>query len=150
MDFDAPQLASLAILSLSGKGSNDGVLDVIEYYNALFDRYFITSFGPEIDALDAGLIAGWTRTGRHFAAYPPGTGGANPVCRFYLPPALGNAHFFSASPEECAFVRAIFAGSIEESAEVMDYGIVRGTVDHERMPGDDRCADISRLEPWGR
>jgi hypothetical protein len=29
----------------------------------------------------------------------------------------------SASPEECAFVKAIFAGAIEESAEAMDLGV---------------------------
>ncbi len=120
LTFDAPQLASLAVLSLSGTGDEVLTVDVIEYYSAVIDRYFNTSFAPEIDALDAGLIAGWTRTGRHFAAYPPGTAGANPVCRIYIPPARGNSHLLSASPEECAFVTAIFTGAIEESAEAMD------------------------------
>ncbi len=120
LTFDAPQLASLAVLSLSGIGNEVLTVDVIEYYSAVIDRYFNTSFAPEIDALDAGLIAGWTRTGRHFAAYPPATAGANPVCRIYIPPARGNSHLLSASPEECAFVTAIFAGAIEESAEAMD------------------------------
>jgi hypothetical protein len=31
-----------------------------------------------------------------------------PVCRFYIPPAYGDSHFFSASPAECAQVQVRF------------------------------------------
>ena len=27
--------------------------------------------------------------------------GTSPVCRFYIPPALGNSHFFGRGPAEC-------------------------------------------------
>jgi hypothetical protein len=70
----------------------------IEFYHAGFDHYFVTQLAAEIDALDSGQTAGWTRTGRGFAIFtgsPPGT--FSPVCRFYIPPEHGDSHFFSAS-----------------------------------------------------
>jgi len=81
----------------------------IEFYNAALDHYFISDLAPDIDALDSGRIAGWTRTGesfRVFATQATGGAGVNPVCRFYIPPAHGNSHFFSASPAECAAIQA--------------------------------------------
>ncbi|HLW11330.1 MAG TPA: glycosyl hydrolase, partial [Casimicrobiaceae bacterium] len=75
---------------------------VVEYYNATLDHYFITPLADEIDALDSGHIVGWTRTGLVFdASSSPGDGLAA-VCRFYIPPAHGDSHFFSALPAECA------------------------------------------------
>ena len=49
-------------------------------------------------------MPGWARTGQSFRVFPSqasGGAGVNPVCRFYIPPAHGNSHFFSASPAEC-------------------------------------------------
>ena len=77
----------------------------VEYYNASLDHYFISDLQPDIDALDTGRFPGWTRTAqsfRVFASQASGGPGVNPVCRFYIPPAHGNSHFFSASPAECA------------------------------------------------
>ena len=76
----------------------------VEYYHRGFDHYFVTQIADEIAALDEGRIAGWTRTGRGFAVFASAAGGANPVCRFYIPPQHGNSHFYSASPAECAIV----------------------------------------------
>ena len=79
----------------------------VEYHHAGLDHYFISSLQQEIDTLDAGRIAGWVRTGQSFKVFPSqasGGAGANPVCRFYIPPAHGNSHFFSASPAECNLV----------------------------------------------
>src|SRR5207249_9921491 len=79
----------------------------VEYYNIGLDHYFISDLQPDIDALDSGRIAGWTRTGQIFKVFPSqasGGAGVNPVCRFYIPPVHGNSHFFSASPAECATV----------------------------------------------
>jgi len=86
---------------------------VIEYYNATLDHYFVTMSQPDIDALDSGRIAGWTRTGYAFGTWinrfqlatsetdlPPLD--SMPVCRLYIPPTEGDSHFFSASPAECA------------------------------------------------
>jgi len=101
---------------------------VVEYYHAVFDHYFITSLPAEIEALDSGQITGWSRTGRGFLAANPGTvfpeSPPRPVCRFYIPPQHGDSHFFSASPDECAAVRAKigvdpnYSGYIEESPSV--------------------------------
>ncbi|MCC6196276.1 MAG: exo-alpha-sialidase, partial [Burkholderiales bacterium] len=96
---------------------------VVEYYHAGFDHYFITSSAEEIDALDSGRTRGWSRTGRAFeavSAYFPGLE-PNPVCRFHIPPQHGDSHFFSASPAECAAIRAKigvdpnYSGYIEET-----------------------------------
>jgi len=71
----------------------------------------------EIDALDSGRVAGWTRTGKSFAVFPSlaaGNGTANPVCRILIPPPT-NSHFFSASPSECAAALASFPGLQKET-----------------------------------
>jgi hypothetical protein len=80
---------------------------VVEYYDAVRDHYFISSLAPDIDALDTQRIPGWTRTGQTFEVYPSqesGGPGAQPACRFYIPPQSGDSHFFSASTAECAAV----------------------------------------------
>jgi hypothetical protein len=96
----------------------------VEYYSATLDHYFISDLAPDIDALDSGRIPGWSRTGQSFDVFPAPPGGStvNPVCRFYIPPAHGNSHFFSASPAECAAVAQKtltdpnFSGYVEETA----------------------------------
>ncbi|MEO8484950.1 MAG: S8 family peptidase [Betaproteobacteria bacterium] len=77
-------------------------VQVIEFYNPSLDHYFIAATSqPDVFALDSGAIPGWTRTGRTFNAYPSGESGLSGVCRFYIPPAKGNSHFYSVSAEEC-------------------------------------------------
>jgi photosystem II stability/assembly factor-like uncharacterized protein len=84
-------------------------IPVIEYYAQSLDHYFMaTEAQPDIAALDSGAIPGWVRTGQTFRAFPGPTLGASPLCRFYIPPAYGDSHFFSASPAECARVQARF------------------------------------------
>lgn len=107
----------------------------VEYYSAMLDHYFISDLAPDIDALDTGRIPGWSRTGQAFDVFPaaPGGSAANPVCRFYIPPAHGNSHFFSASPAECATVAQKtltdpnFSGYVEETADAF-YIALPGTV----------------------
>ena len=91
----------------------------IEYYNAALDHYFTSALAADIAALDSGALKGWTRTGLSFGAYLEPAAGASPVCRFYLPPANGDSHFYSASPAECADVRAKFPTFVYEAADVM-------------------------------
>jgi len=75
---------------------------VVEYYNADLDHYFITWAPGEIDKLDAGVeIQGWKRTGQEFNAYAIPQVGTSAVCRFYIPPLLGNSHFFGRGEVEC-------------------------------------------------
>ena len=51
------------------------LVEVIEYYNASVDHYFITAIPQEIANLDGGLAPGWTRTGLSFLAFASGSGG---------------------------------------------------------------------------
>lgn len=95
---------------------------VIEFYNTEQDHYFITSSTQEIMDLDTGVHAGWLRTGVSFKAYVASGAGASPVCRFYIPAALGDSHFYSASPAECDQTRARFPGFTLESANVFGIG----------------------------
>ncbi len=69
--------------------------DVVEYYNATLDHYFMTLLDVEVAALDAGVFSGWTRTSLSFKAWPLAADGTSPVCRFYMPPARGDSHFYS-------------------------------------------------------
>lgn len=96
-------------------------LDAVEYYNAGLDHYFVTASADEIAKLDAGVFAGWQRTGYSFAVVDPATPvtGSVPVCRFYGVPAAGlDSHFYSASAVECDAVRTRFPGVwVEESVD---------------------------------
>jgi len=78
----------------------------VEWRNAALDHYFISDRAPDIDALDSGRIAGWSRTGQSFKVWPRAGVGRSPVCRFYIPPQHGDSHFFSASPAECSTIAA--------------------------------------------
>src|SRR5262245_21560060 len=97
-------------------------VEVIEYYDAGLDHYFITADPVEIYILDAGILQGWVRTGYEFPAYSTDSVGAgwSPVCRLYGLTASGlDSHFYSASPAECAAVLARFASSwVLESSDV--------------------------------
>ncbi|MEP7180833.1 MAG: hypothetical protein ABI886_01445 [Betaproteobacteria bacterium] len=73
----------------------------------------------EIAALDGGRFPGWARTGATFKAAADTAGSANPVCRFYIGPTLGDSHFFSASPIECAATAAAFPSLVLETPAAM-------------------------------
>ena len=100
-------------------GEASGTADVIEYYNAGFDHYFISSLPADIEALDSGKFKGWARTGKTFKTYPAPNAAATPVCRFYLPPAFGDSHFYGRSPAECVATAEKFPGFVLESPNVM-------------------------------
>ena len=92
--------AGYYVLTLSGDAA---VTDrVVEYYHAGLDHYFITWMPNEIAILDAGTqIRGWTRTGHSFKTYTTPQAGTSPVCRYYIPPELGDSHFFGRGTVEC-------------------------------------------------
>jgi hypothetical protein len=114
-----------AILSIDHRGNAAAVSPfaaaVVEYYNAPLDHYFMTADSAEIHLLDAGNFAGWQRTGAQLTAYRERVDGTSPVCRFYIPPALGDSHFYSASPAECADVHARFPAFVYESADLFSF-----------------------------
>jgi hypothetical protein len=76
--------------------------EAIEFYHPMLDHYFLTWVTAEIAKLDEGIeIAGWTRTGQAFTTYTVAQPGASPVCRYYIPPSLGDSHFFGRDVSEC-------------------------------------------------
>lgn len=105
--LDADEEAVLTAVTLPD-GPVPAVMRAVEYYHAALDHFFVTADPVEIDALDAGRIAGWQRTAMSFNVLVPSAGtpaSASPVCRFYGSPAHGlDTHFYSASPQECAAV----------------------------------------------
>ena len=75
---------------------------VVEYYNASLDHYFITSLAVEQANLDAGMTpTRWTRTGKALNVFESRGASTSPVCRFYIPPPLGDSHFFGRGTAEC-------------------------------------------------
>ena len=106
--IDSPQLASLAILEISGIVTIEPpppTVDVVEFYDASLDHYFMTSYPTEIGDLDTGVHPGWARTGFSFHAFNVPAEGFVPVCRYYIPPQHGDSHFFSADAAvECESV----------------------------------------------
>ncbi len=98
-------------------------VDVVEYYHAGLDHYFVSALPAEVAALDSGTLKGWGRTGLTFKAHDAPAAGTSPVCRFYIPPGQGDSHFYSASPAECAEVAAKFPAFSYESPSVMHVGV---------------------------
>src|SRR5437868_7461878 len=45
------------------------VTDVVEFYEAELDHYFITLEGDEARMIDTGAVGNWVRTGESFPAY---------------------------------------------------------------------------------
>jgi hypothetical protein len=90
----------------------------VEYYNPERDHYFYSASAPDIDALDSGQFPGWQRTGMNFSVTASASGDyglESPVCRFYIPPAEGDSHFFSASADECSQVHERYPEFLLES-----------------------------------
>jgi hypothetical protein len=93
---------SYSITGFGKVGTLTQPVTVVEYYNQALDHYFITWVPNEIAVLDAGIaIKGWTRTGKSFRTYPTAQTGTASVCRFYIPPAKGDSHFFGRGTVEC-------------------------------------------------
>ncbi len=88
--------------------------EVVEFYRADLDHYFITASPAEINYIDRFLGGIFQRTGLYFYAYlnallaPPGV---QPVCRFYADANVQiNSHYYTADAAECAFVQARWPG----------------------------------------
>lgn len=97
-----------------------GSVEVVEYYHSGLDHFFVTWIPDEIAKLDAGtVIRGWARTGRTFRAFTAAQPGTSPVCRFYLPPAFGDSHFYGRGTAECDATSAKFPGFVLEEPRFM-------------------------------
>ena len=111
---------------------------VVEYYRSDVDHYFMTASPREQAMLDAGIHAGWSRTGRTFlawtdAALAPST--ARAVCRFLGRPEAGlDSHFYSAFASECDAVAQRFPNAwLLESTSVFHIDAPE--------PGSGSCAE---------
>jgi hypothetical protein len=108
---DAPQLATLEFLPLTGDGTRSPptTVDVVEFHNRRDGQYFMSADPGEIALLDGGgLGPDWSRTGVTFNAYAADAvvAGSAPVCRFFGVPGVGpGSHFYTAYANECAIVR---------------------------------------------
>jgi hypothetical protein len=92
-----PEVATTAAKSTVAVG------EVVEFYNAGLDHYFITANPAEQAVVDSGVVGVWRRTGNTFPA-----GGTSDVCRFYGSLAPGpNSHFFTANAAECADLKRL-------------------------------------------
>jgi len=96
---------------------------VVEYHHAALDHYFVTADPSEIEGLDAGVFAGWQRTGSGFRAWSAAAPGRTPICRYYLPPGEGDSHFYSADPAECERVRVAHPAFVLESGAAMHLAV---------------------------
>ncbi|MEO8346719.1 MAG: S8 family peptidase [Betaproteobacteria bacterium] len=94
------------------------VASTVEYYHRGHDHYFMTASVTDIAALDSGVFSGWARTGYVFNAYVAATPGFGPVCRFYIPPAWGDSHFYSAAQSDCEIAQATWPYFDYESPNV--------------------------------
>jgi hypothetical protein len=108
------------ILRVEHRGNAAGPVParLVEYHHAELDHYFMTADRAEIALLDGGTVRGWQRTGQAIDVAASPYGSATGVCRFYLPPGYGDSHFYSASAQECAEVRARFPAFVHESDAV--------------------------------
>jgi glucose/arabinose dehydrogenase len=78
----------------------------IEYVHSGFGHYFTTASVDEIEKLDAGVFAGWARTGESFHVSPAGTPGLADVCRFFSASfAPKSSHFYTPLAAECEIVK---------------------------------------------
>jgi len=93
---------SFSLARVGGVASAPATAEIVEYFNASLNHYFITWIAGEIALLDAGTtIKGWVRTSKTFRTYPVAHAGTTPVCRYYIPPGKGDSHFFGRGAVEC-------------------------------------------------
>ena len=122
--------------------------DVVEFYHASLDHYFITANPEEMAKLDNGTFKGWVRTGKTFKVFAADSIAiaidvAKAVCRFYGNPAAGlDSHFYSAVKQECDETRRKFPDAwVFESSDVFQ----AITPDHTTGGCPDGTAPVYRL-----
>jgi hypothetical protein len=100
--------------------SESSVGVAVEFYNAALDHYFITWMPDEVVKLGAGTeLKGWMRTGYEFKVNTAPQATTAPVCRFYIPPELGDSHFFGRDVAECNATAQKFPALMLEDPQFM-------------------------------
>ncbi|HEX4883006.1 MAG TPA: metallophosphoesterase [Casimicrobiaceae bacterium] len=81
----------------------------VEYYQESAGHYFVTASPREIALLDAGVPAGWRRTGETFEVLDLGADGAASVCRFWTGQTYApkSSHFYTPLAIECAKAKGL-------------------------------------------
>jgi len=107
---------ALALSSIGPARANTAT--AVEFYNPALNHYFLTAYPDEVAALDAGTnVKGWVRTGGEFTVWTDPAPDRAAVCRFFGTPGLGlNTHFYTANPDECAYVKTLPAWTFEAIA----------------------------------
>jgi hypothetical protein len=81
--------------------------EVIEFFHAGLDHYFMTADPNEAAGLVGNSALGWVRTGNTFKS-----GGSTPVCRFYGSMTPGpNSHFYTLAGAECDSLKQLQAST---------------------------------------
>ena len=110
----------LTVLVAPGTSDTSAPVSVLEFYHESLDHYFISWVPEEIGKLVAGtVIKGWRATGQSFLAYVTARAGTSPVCRYYIPPGLGDTHFFGRGTAECTETGQKFPAFILEDPAFM-------------------------------
>ena len=82
--------------------------EAVEFYNAALDHYFISHTSPTRSRCST--RAPRSRAGRapdsRSRCYAAAGAATSPVCRFYIPPAQGDSHFYGRGTHECDATQA--------------------------------------------
>ena len=97
----APNLAINFAGQSASVGASPPSAAAVEFYNTGLDHYFLSHIAAEIADLDGGVHPGWARTGQSFRVFTGSSAQNSPVCRFYIPPAKGDSHFYGRGTQEC-------------------------------------------------
>jgi hypothetical protein len=100
--FTAPNLATNFAGQTASVGATPASATAVEFFNAGLDHYFVSHIAQEIADLDSGVHPGWARTGQSFRVFTASSATTSPVCRFYIPPAKGDSHFYGRGTQECS------------------------------------------------
>lgn len=107
----------------------NGIVTVVEYYNAALDHYFMTPLANEIALCDAGQppCRGWVRTGEQFRADAAGqylvldNTSVFPVCRLFNDNYAGTStHFYALQNGGCQETLDDFPDWTLETPELFD------------------------------
>jgi hypothetical protein len=100
--FGRVRVYQTSFYDYTGPPTGGEVATAVEYFHADMGHYFLSADADEIAGLDAGVFAGWARTGQAFGVWTSGQGLAD-VCRFFTTAfAPRSSHFYTANATECA------------------------------------------------
>lgn len=111
-------LISVAGTNLAMHAAAAQTVTAIEYHQAAWNHYFVTTLPSEIANLDGGAFGGaWKRTGQSFNVSTRPAGTAQPTCRFFSASfSPRSSHFYTPFAGECTAIKANPAWQFESIA----------------------------------